>query len=52
MANLPVIRIVADTPEGYAIINEKDFDPKLHKRWTDAKPKSATTNKQTEEPSS
>lgn len=51
MANLPTIRIIADTSEGYAIVNEKDFDPKLHKRWTDAKPKSATSHKQAEEPS-
>lgn len=27
---IPTVRIKRDTPKGYAIINESDFDPKRH----------------------
>lgn len=35
---IPTIKVQADTPEGYTIINEDDFDPNQHQRYEDAPP--------------
>lgn len=38
MAVLPTVRIQSPRQKGdYAIINERDFDPKVHKRWEPGK---------------
>lgn len=34
MARLETTAIAADTKSGYIVINESDFDPSQHTRWT------------------
>jgi hypothetical protein len=36
MASIPTVRIVAETPRGFRIINESDFDPERHERFVPA----------------
>lgn len=48
MAELPTIKVKADTALGYMIINQDDFDPQQHKQYAEAMPnkaKSKTTGK-------
>jgi hypothetical protein len=35
---IPTVKIKADNAKGSKIINQSDFDPKKHKKWTAAKP--------------
>ena len=36
---LPTVKVKSDSPSGFAIINQTDFDKKVHTLWTAAKPK-------------
>jgi hypothetical protein len=40
MSDPNTIKVAADTPSGYAVINEDDFDAALHKRWPPEEPES------------
>lgn len=51
MASIPTIKIVNPDGEGYAIINESDFNPKLHTKWEQrkqSKPKKESSQDGTE----
>lgn len=39
MAELPTVRVVSEDPEhdGFIVINEDDFDPEVHKKWSKSK---------------
>ena len=40
---MPAIRVKSDHPEheqGFIVINEEDFDPKIHELWEEPVPKS------------
>lgn len=38
MSQIPTLKIKADHPRGWAIINEADFDPKRHEMWGEPSP--------------
>jgi len=38
MAQLETVKIKAEGPKGYMIINNADFDKKKHAVWTEPKP--------------
>jgi hypothetical protein len=40
---IPTIKVQADTPEGYILINESDFDSSQHQRYETRRPRSRTS---------
>lgn len=44
---LPTVRVVADTESGFIIINQSEFDPKVHVEYSEqaAKPKKGAAKK-------
>ncbi|HEY9750221.1 MAG TPA: hypothetical protein V6C63_16170 [Allocoleopsis sp.] len=45
---IPTIKVQGDTPNGYILINEDDFDPNQHQRYEESQSKSSTTTETNE----